>query len=679
VEENEPTVVAGEDALSKARTMAQGIPSIAGYRMERKLGEGTFGEVWLAYSQKTGIAVAIKIFKHGAGRQWQAVHEEVSALAKVSADQGIVRLIDADYHAQPPYYVMDFAEKGSLAQRLAQGTLTVSDALEFFRQTAEALAFLHEKNICHCDLKPANILLDNRSRPRIADFGQAHLSSDASPALGTFFYMAPEQATGENTPPEPRWDVYALGALFYAMVTGHPPRDDGKLRHELSATAAFTHRLKLYREHIGSAPKPTGHRHLPDMDKQLAEIVDCCLAVDPARRFDSARKVVAALDARERLRKQRTLVRYGFIAPFVILALMGVLAFWVGRDAIKDSEKALTAQILRSDLAAAKLVARIVDDQLFDRVETVMRESQDTNLLSLLRRQSESDLPVAALRPEFTNVIAEIYKKNEERGGEQQKFLRWTVASAKGYTLANWPPAMTNNRPSATANATNANRLFAWRDWFNGEKDYYDRTNDFFPPLQDIWHVSQPFFSRAGGIATQDVVAVSTPIRDPARHEVILGVLQASIGLESFHAWLRNAQFDDGFPVLINERFQIVQHPDPTSRPRKGENGPTYVSNETFGAALRGDGTTNYLDPIDQKEKLAGYAMANMTGWGALVQHEVSLARQPLNNLKRRMANTGWVVLMVVAALLALQWLLLRRVWRGKEHWLYGLLSSSRK
>ena len=115
------------------------------------------------------------------------------------------------------------SEGGSLAARLKAGPLPLREALSFFRQIAEALAFVHAKGIRHCDLKPGNVLLNQHGQPLIADFGQAHLSDDAAPALGTFFYMAPEQAEAAPQIPDTRWDVYGLGALFFAMLTGGPP------------------------------------------------------------------------------------------------------------------------------------------------------------------------------------------------------------------------------------------------------------------------------------------------------------------------------------------------------------------------------------------------------------------------------------------------------------------------
>ena len=114
--------------------------------------------------------------------------------------------------------------------------------MRIFSEAARALSYVHAKGIIHCDLKPGNVLRDARGKALLADFGQAHLASDLSPSLGTFFYMAPEQADLAASIPDTRWDVYALGALFYTMVIGRPPRDNPTLRDEIGKTSVLADR-----------------------------------------------------------------------------------------------------------------------------------------------------------------------------------------------------------------------------------------------------------------------------------------------------------------------------------------------------------------------------------------------------------------------------------------------------
>src|SRR5439155_15726280 len=97
-----------------------------------------------------------------------------------------------------------------------------AEAVALFREVAVGVVNAHNRGVLHCDLKPANVLLGQDGKPRLADFGQSRLSHEQTPALGTLFYMAPEQADLKAAP-DARWDVYALGALLYCMLTGEPP------------------------------------------------------------------------------------------------------------------------------------------------------------------------------------------------------------------------------------------------------------------------------------------------------------------------------------------------------------------------------------------------------------------------------------------------------------------------
>src|SRR6185436_1073884 len=157
------------------------------------------------------------------GVDWSLLSREVEKLRFLSADRYVVQLLDVGWDSEPPYYVMEYIEHGSLEDLLqARMTMTVPEAVTLFREIAVGLAHAHGKGVLHCDLKPANVLLDSDLHPRLADFGQSRLSHEQSPALGTLFYMAPEQANLDAVP-DARWDVYALGAILYRMLTGELP------------------------------------------------------------------------------------------------------------------------------------------------------------------------------------------------------------------------------------------------------------------------------------------------------------------------------------------------------------------------------------------------------------------------------------------------------------------------
>ncbi len=363
------------EAEDQARRRSLGVPQVPDYDVKTLLGKGAFGEVWLAVERRTGKRVAIKFFSHGTGEQWESLQAEVKQLAHLNSDPGIVQLIDFEPDPRPlpsaprprPYYVMTLAERGSLAERLKGGPLPLEEALALFRQIAEALAYVHVKGIRHCDLKPANILLDARGRAWIADFGQAHLSCDASPALGTFYYMAPEQANHCNQIPDTRWDVYGLGAIFYAMLTGHPPRETTELQAALKGNTGLSERLRSYRELAKSASTPTAHRRVRGMDRLLAEIIDHCLAIDPERRWRDAGAVLSALERRNRRRRQRPLLALGFVAPVVLLLSM-ILSTLLIRGRANETQQKVIDQLLEVNLENVKMVATMLDEQFSNRL-----------------------------------------------------------------------------------------------------------------------------------------------------------------------------------------------------------------------------------------------------------------------------------------------------------------------
>ncbi len=171
-------------ALERSLQPASPPLEIPGYQVERFLGAGAYGQVWVAVETNTGRRVAIKFYAHRGGLDWPLLSREAERLALLFADRYVVQLIDVGWDADPPYFVMEFLEQGSLADRLSNGPLEVQEAIELFRDVAIGLVHAHGKGVLHCDLKPANILLDQDGKPRLADFGQSRLSHEQTPVTG---------------------------------------------------------------------------------------------------------------------------------------------------------------------------------------------------------------------------------------------------------------------------------------------------------------------------------------------------------------------------------------------------------------------------------------------------------------------------------------------------------------
>jgi serine/threonine protein kinase len=217
---------------------------IGRYRLDRVHGSGAFATVWQGFDPELEIQVAIKVlaenWSHHADVRERFL-AEAKLLRRISSDR-VVRVYDVGTHEGQPYFVMDFATAGTLADR-ADGSLSTKHALELAAQAARAVQVLHEAGVIHRDVKPSNLLVDvdedGHERVLVADLGSAKRLAEASGitvTTGTPSYMAPEQALGRSI--DERCDVYALGVLTYALLTGRLPFDVSDPMSLVTRTAA---------------------------------------------------------------------------------------------------------------------------------------------------------------------------------------------------------------------------------------------------------------------------------------------------------------------------------------------------------------------------------------------------------------------------------------------------------
>ncbi|MCB1299682.1 MAG: serine/threonine protein kinase, partial [Microthrixaceae bacterium] len=141
----------------------------------------------------------------------------------------IVPIFDVGEYNGQPYFSMGYVEGKSLQGRLRDGPLPPKEAAGIVCTVVEAIANAHEHGVIHRDLKPSNVLLDKQGNPRVTDFGLAkQIESDSNltatgQVMGTPSYMPPEQASGDLARVDARSDIYSLGAVLYALLTGRPP------------------------------------------------------------------------------------------------------------------------------------------------------------------------------------------------------------------------------------------------------------------------------------------------------------------------------------------------------------------------------------------------------------------------------------------------------------------------
>lgn len=343
-----------------AASQASGMEVAEGYTLVRKLGTGAFGAVWEAENRLTHERVAIKFFTAG-DADWASLLGEVGLLQTVEGCRGIVLVkeVRPGGPGHRPHYVMQLANAGSLADWLKEaGSLPprerVRTAAGFFTRVARAMAAVHRRGIHHCDLKPHNVLLHCPEpgappEPLVADFGQAHFATDDTPALGTFFYMPPDQieAAQAGTPSDTRWDVYALGAIAYEMLTGEPPRRTPELVERIKKSPKnLAAKTAVYREGILAAPAPEAHHTIAD--PALARIIDRCLSLDPAERPADAGALVALLDGRARWRRTRPVLALAAAATLLLVLLMGAAGALAANSVQRESEENVTTELASS-------------------------------------------------------------------------------------------------------------------------------------------------------------------------------------------------------------------------------------------------------------------------------------------------------------------------------------------
>jgi eukaryotic-like serine/threonine-protein kinase len=266
--------------------------TIAGrYDVESRIGSGGMGTVWRGSDRVLQRPVAIKLLHEGLAADAsfaERFRREALAAAKLSHPNIAAVYDSGDANGGGvPFIVMEYVEGESLSTILKeQGPLPVEDTVRIGRSVLGALAHAHARGLVHRDMKPGNVLCDaNTGDAKVVDFGIAKGMEDTggltrtSGLIGTAAYLSPEQVSGKSATPVS--DVYAVGCLLYACLTGEPP---------FGGDTAVAVAMKHLQE-----PVPPLRSRRPDVPPDLEAVVMRALAKDPAQRFSSALSMDSAL------------------------------------------------------------------------------------------------------------------------------------------------------------------------------------------------------------------------------------------------------------------------------------------------------------------------------------------------------------------------------------------------
>jgi hypothetical protein len=344
---------------------------IGDYEVLGELGRGGMAVVYKAWQVRLKRTIALKMLLGSrlADPQFRARFRSEGELLARLQHPNIVQIFDVGEHDGQPYLALEYVDGGSLSTRLEGRPQLPVRAAQWTETLARAVHHAHQQGLIHRDLKPANVLVTHDGALKVTDFGLAKLREGAprhtasGMIVGTPEFMAPEQAKNQGV--GPAVDIYALGAMLYAMLTGRPP---------LQAPTPMQTLVQITRQ------EPLPPRRLqPEVPRDLETICLKCLKKDPGQRYASALELAddlkrflegAPIRARpggpiERLwkwaKRHRALVAAAAACLLVASANLALSIGWVLRDqAVRQVEGERQMDAARQEATARRDVERLV-------------------------------------------------------------------------------------------------------------------------------------------------------------------------------------------------------------------------------------------------------------------------------------------------------------------------------
>ena len=322
---------------------------LVGYRIEALLGRGGMGVVYRAEDLALGRKVALKLLASdlAADTRFRERFHRESRLAASIDHASIVPVYEAGEAEGQLYIAMRYVEGTDLAALLRERrSLDPERSLAICAQLADALDAAHERGLVHRDVKPSNVLIDERGHCYLADFGLTrriaeHDDLSRGRTVGTVDYVAPEQIRGDEV--DARADVYSLGCLLFECLTGEPPY-------------RRTTELAVLWAHLEERPLNANESN-PQLPARIDPALGRALAKNPADRYPNCRELVDAV--RAALPKPRRRRRRPVLATAALLLAAGLLAFVLGRGDGGASPPVGEGALVRIDPGTNELTDRV--------------------------------------------------------------------------------------------------------------------------------------------------------------------------------------------------------------------------------------------------------------------------------------------------------------------------------